>query len=400
MGSPTRPNSRSRRGISDISTNVSKAACFCFPTHSASPFPKKRKPPDQISQPLTIPPCPHTGFALDWIQRNIGAFGGDAKKVTIFGESAGAASVDTLVTTFPKNPPFRAAIMQSGQTTLYTNVNNAPTSWLALAAALNCTVSHPTSNLTCLRSFAASVLKSTVEHLAVPFAPVSDNVTNLRYPAAARVNGSVAPVPILTGNNADEGSIFVGSAAGGNATLYLTALLPKQPALVASILSAYPNTTTQLSDILTDSIFQCPAGIAANDTVTGGNPAAFRYYFNASFANTQLAPGLGVYHSSEIPIVWGTYPRVNATEGEAKLSAAMQASWANFAKDPKRGPGFANVPAVGVWGNGVGLKGDGSGRLNSTVQSGVLDRRCALYRPLYEAQGLATSSGGGGGGGR
>lgn len=337
-----------------------------------------------------------TGFALDWIQRNIGSFGGDPKKVTIFGESAGAASVDTLVTTYPKNPPFRAAIMQSGQTTLYTNLNNnAPTSWLALASALNCSQSHPQSNLTCLRSFPASVIKSTIEHLALAFTPVSDNSTNLRYPAAARVNGSVAPVPILTGNNADEGSIFV-AGAGGNASQYLSALIPNQPALVASILSAYPNTTRQLSDILTDSIFQCPAGIAANDTVTGGNKA-WRYYFNATFANTQLAPGLGVYHSSEIPIVWGTYPRVNATDGEARLSAAMQASWANFAKNPNQGgaaPGFAGVPTVGVWGNGVGVNGDGSGRLNSTVSSGVLDRRCALYRPLYVAQGLATAGGG------
>lgn len=340
------------------------------------------------------------GFALDWVQRNIASFGGDPKKVTIFGESAGAASVDTLVTTYPKNPPFRAAIMQSGQTTLYTNTaNNAPRSWLALAAALNCTTSHPQSNLTCIRSFPASVIKSTIEHLALPFTPVSDNTTNLRYPAAARVNGSVAPVPILTGNNADEGTIFVG-ASGNNATAYLSALIPNQPALVATILAAYPNTTTQLSDILTDSIFQCPAGIAANDTVTGGNKA-WRYYFNATFANTQLAPGLGVYHASEIPIVWGTYPRVNATEGEARLSAAMQSSWAGFAKNPNQtqaggGPGFAGVPTVGVWGNGVGVNGDGSGRLNSSVSSGVLDRRCALYRPLYVAQGLATASSGGG----
>jgi len=329
-----------------------------------------------------------TGFALDWIQRNIAAFGGDAKKVTIFGESAGAASVDTLVTTYPKNPPFRAAIMQSGQTTLYTNTNNAPTSWLALAAALNCTQSHPQSNLTCVRSFPANVVKSTIEHLAIPFAPVSDNVTNLRYPAAARANGTVAPVPILTGNNADEGTILIGEA-GGNASQYLTSLIPNQPVLVNTILSAYPNITTQLSDIITDSIFQCPAGIAANDTVKGGNPA-WRYYFNATFANTQIAPGVGVYHSSEIPIVWGTYPRVNATVGEARLSAAMQASWANFAKAPRQGPGFPNVPTVGVWGNGVGLIGDGSGRLNSTIQSAVLDRRCPLWRPLYVAQGLAN----------
>ena len=343
-----------------------------------------------------------SGFALDWVQRNIAAFGGSPKKVTIFGESAGAASVDTLVTTFPKNPPFRAAITHSGETTLYTNTNNnAPTSWVALAAALNCTDSHPHSNLTCIRSFPASVIKDTIEHLALPFTPVSDNVTNLRYPAAARVNGSVAHVPIMTGTNANEGTIFTGGAT--NASAYLATLVGNNPALINAIVSQYPpapasNPSAQVAAIITDYIFTCAAGIASNDTVTGGN-AAYRYYFNTTFDNIALAPGLGAFHSAEIPIVWGTYPQINATEGEKKLSAAMQTTWANFAKDPSKGNGIGEVPNVEAWGNGVGLLGDGSGTLNTTVQAGVLDKRCALYRPGYEALGLATSSGGGGGGG-
>src|ERR1700759_5032385 len=76
-------------------------------------------------------------LALDWVQRNIHAFGGDPDKVTIFGESAGAASVDELLTTMPTNPPFRAAIMESGQTSFYINHNNSNhASWTALVAGL------------------------------------------------------------------------------------------------------------------------------------------------------------------------------------------------------------------------------------------------------------------------
>ena len=99
-------------------------------------------------------------LALEWTRQNIHAFGGDPEKITIFGQSAGSASVDDLVTTTPHNPPFRAAIMQSGQTSLYINHNNSNTpQWDALIEALNCTSAKDV--LECARSANASAIKTT-----------------------------------------------------------------------------------------------------------------------------------------------------------------------------------------------------------------------------------------------
>lgn len=55
-------------------------------------------------------------LALQWVKDNISEFGGDPNKVTIFGQSAGAASVDILITSMSNedNLPFRAGIMESG----------------------------------------------------------------------------------------------------------------------------------------------------------------------------------------------------------------------------------------------------------------------------------------------
>ena len=62
--------------------------------------------------------------ALEWVRNNIGRFGGDPGKVTVFGESAGAMSVATLLTMPRPKGLFQRAIVQSGNTP---NVNSAAT---------------------------------------------------------------------------------------------------------------------------------------------------------------------------------------------------------------------------------------------------------------------------------
>ncbi|KAJ9641752.1 uncharacterized protein PV06_03775 [Exophiala oligosperma] len=323
-------------------------------------------------------------FALEWIQRNIAAFGGDPKKVTIFGESAGGGSVDVLVTTMKENPPFRAAIIESGQATSYVNTTNAPTAWLALAAALNCTTTHPKSNLTCLRNQTAETIKSVIEHRALAFRPVADNVTVLRYPEDARLNRSVAHVPILAGTNANEGTIF--TVGQTNASAFLATNLPNQPKVNSEILQSYPgNSSQQVPEIWTEFGTQCQVGILTNDSHTAGFPT-WRYFYNATFPNINLTdlPHAGVFHSSEISLIYGTYPQEGATAEEKSFSLFMQGAWAGFAKHPYRGPGWKPVPAIGELGtNGINL---------TETTAAELDRRCDFFLEAFEAAGIAPSN--------
>lgn len=335
-------------------------------------------------------------FALQWVQSNIHAFGGSPDKVTIFGESAGAASVDALVVSSPENPPFRAAISESGVSDLYGAIepSSGSKSWDALVKGLNCTGND---DLSCVRAAKWSTVLNIIEHAEVTFGPIVDNYTLYSHIESLRQSGKVARVPWMTGTNANEGRAFV--LGQTNTTEYLTTKLPLNAQEATSLESFYPipslyinNSYTQLAQIFTDFTFTCPAAIAFNDTHQAGIPA-YRYYYNATFPNLQPIQGLGVWHSSEVAIVFGTYPQKGATTEQKILSKYMQTAWARFAKDPIQGPGWGSWPEVGVLGPVPSAKGyNGIGThyvLNIEGPVGkLLDARCAAYMQGYQKQGV------------
>ena len=332
-------------------------------------------------------------LALNWTIENIHAFGGDPTKITIFGESAGGASVDELVTTIPHNPPFRAAIMESGQTSIYISHNNSNTeSWDALVEVLNC--SSAGDVLACVRSTNASTIKNIVEEIPLYFTPVSDNVTQLEFPEAARVAKQVAQVPILLGTTADEGTFL--TLGQTNTTAFLSQTFPGLHILWSAIEKVYPlGSSPELASeylvnaaIEGDFEFQCPCAVVANDSEATGIPA-WRYLYNATFANTQYKqlPNLGVYHGSEVVMVFGTYPEADATKEEKQLSREMQKAWADFAKDPMAGPGWKKYPNVNVFETSSQEK---------IANAETLDARCGVYTEVYEALGIIASNPAGG----
>ncbi|KIX92340.1 uncharacterized protein Z520_11948 [Fonsecaea multimorphosa CBS 102226] len=326
-------------------------------------------------------------MALDWIQRNIAAFGGDPQKVTIFGQSAGGRSVDILVTSMPHNPPFRAAIMESGVANYNFPTGDLSGPWNQTVEALNCT--HATDLVKCMRKVDLNTMMSTIEHLSIDFEYTLDNVTALAYSEAARESGHIAHVPILIGTVANDGLLFV---LGDNDTqAFLEDSIPDQPALYPAILDAYAigspgigSVQDQISAIETEVRFQCPSRVVARDSRKLGLPT-WRYYYNVSFPNMELFPGSGVYHSSEVEIVYGTYPRANATSLEVQTSKYMQRSWAMFAKTPMAGPGWKQVPNVAA----IGSPGKD---MEVNVQDAVIDKRCGLYTSYYTELGTIQSN--------
>ncbi|SMR46709.1 unnamed protein product [Zymoseptoria tritici ST99CH_1E4] len=359
-------------------------------------------------------------LGLDWVQRNIAAFGGSPNKVTLFGESAGSFSIDALLTSYSKDdrPPFRGAILESGQISYSASANPSTVpAWNQLAASFNCPES---STLECLRNVPATDIKKYIEENALHFNYAFDGVTAFRDAANRRKNGQIAKIPILIGSNAQEGRIFqVGQNSQEASRAYIDAISGNQTAYGNMIEAAFPlgspgitSYYDQISQINTEYRFQCGSAKVANDSAASGIPA-WRYYFNASFPNTQKFPQLGVYHASEIPIVFGTYPRTNVTTQQYALSTAIMGMWARFAKNPKSGPGWnpvatgvasevlvgsADVGMGGMYIDGMGMPTQGAydlavlGNRHNVLSSGVtvidqseVDYRCAIFEPAYAA---------------
>lgn len=327
-------------------------------------------------------------LALSWVQTNIAQFGGNPKKVTIFGESAGALSVDALITTSPTNPPFRAGILQSGQASLakFIGRTNSTTAWLSLAEKVGCTSG---SQLACLKKVDPLKIKDTIERNQLGFNPVADEITFASDPAALRAAKKIANVPIMVGSNANEGRVF--NVGQTNLTAYLEETF-QIPALINAIRAAYPLGTPGLeteydviSQIFTDLVFTCPASGNAESSRAAGYDT-WRYFYTPTFNNINPALALvGIdlkaWHSAEIPMAFGTYPRTGVTAQQEALSRYMRGAWASFARNPTEGPGWNKLGTYN--GTDLGVLGlNGSGGVTVTPKT-VADARCALFAPIY-----------------
>lgn len=288
--------------------------------------------------------------------------------------------------------------MQSGQSSIPLPHINKGSSWKKLVEAAKC---GSTNELACIRALSASELKDLIEKQRLSFSPVEDG--GATFAGTGRVdrrkstagNTKIARVPILIGSNTNDGEI----AAYGVADT-LSALKEILPAstddLIPTLMDAYSAqekrdpVNTQLAAILTDYTASCPSKIVAEESIAATIPS-WRYVFNASFANSEIYPGSGAHHASEIPLIFGTYP-ADGTTYQAELSKTMQKLWADFAKSPALGPGWASAPKIAVFGAGVraGGSSDGTGQSAMEVADSpvIIDRRCAFYKGIYDAETL------------
>ncbi len=293
-------------------------------------------------------------FALRWVQKNIQNFGGDPNSVTIFGESGGGKSVCALLASPLATGLFHRAIIQSGgcPSNLRRLRDSAPresaeSQGERFARAIGCADSSDV--LACLRSKTVQEILNTLPGEASILSTAEkwdftvDGYALPDSPGRALASGKFNTVPLIAGTTGNEASIFTGKLNITTPAQYETfvrALFREKSDAVLALYpaSAYPSPKAALDALISDLSFVCPTRRFVRD-VSHYQQKTFLYHFTY-VTRVGAQSGLGAFHGSEIPFVFGNLAA--PTPQERALSEAMMSYWTDFAKAGD--PNAENLP--------------------------------------------------------
>ncbi len=285
--------------------------------------------------------------ALQWIQEHIAAFGGDADRITLFGESSGSGNIVALMFAENTDDLFQQVILQSTAGFGLRDVRSLADEQqrgLRFAEALG---DGEPLTVAQMREIPADELLQRADDISQGYyhSPVLDGVLLSESVSSKLSSGRFNARPMIIGSNAEEWYAYIAEDADAASERKMAEeFFPSHAAAALDAVAAEPDIRTRMDRLRTAARMLCPGQYFAEEMSAAGADT-WMYWF--SRAREGRAGELWrAYHGVELPYVFGTHDEwMETSETDLQVTTATMSYWLQFAKTGNpNGPTTANWP--------------------------------------------------------